>query len=459
MTRPDHFLPDAADLGSLTDLYQLTMSAGYDHHGIDDPCTFELFVRALPTDRGYLVAAGLEQAIAYLGELRFAGRTIDALRRQPAFAGVRSTFFERLADLRFTGSVRAVPEGTIVFAGEPLLSVRAPAIEAQLVETYLLSTIGFQTLIATKASRIVEAAAGRSVIDFGARRAHGPQAAMLASRASLIGGCDGTSNVMAGLRLGARLVGTAAHSWTMMFETETAAFAAYHEVFPGSSLLLVDTYDTLEGTRRAIAVAGPDLRGIRLDSGDLGALAVAARRILDEAGLTGARIVASGDLNEDRIAELLAGGAPIDLFGVGTEMVTSRDEPALGVVYKLVAVERGGRLEPRVKTSPGKATHPLPKQVHRVSGPDGRYVEDVVTALDETVDGGEPLLVEVVADGRPVGDLPDLSAIQERLAATRGRFDPAVRRHRAPAAYPVRFSDRLEAARAAEAARHGQGAR
>ncbi|MBI4613381.1 MAG: nicotinate phosphoribosyltransferase [Planctomycetes bacterium] len=454
MKRAQHLFPEPGRLGGLTDLYQLTMAAGYHAHGMNDPCVFELFVRRLPANRGYLLAAGLEQALAYLADLSFDEESLRGLRDLPAFRRLDPSFFEALARLRFTGDVRAVPEGTVVFPGEPLLSVRAPAIQAQVVETYLLATIGFQTLVATKASRVVGAARGRDVVDFGSRRAHGPQAGLLAARACLIAGSSGTSNVLAGLILGARVVGTAAHSWTMMFDSEEEAFRAYHSVFPDSTLLLVDTYDSLAGTRRAIRAAGKDLAGVRIDSGDLAQVSRDVRRILDEAGLPDAKIVASGDLNEEKVEALVSGGAPIDVFGVGTEMVTSRDDPTLSVVYKLVAVEKDGKLLPRVKSSPGKATYPLPKQVYRRTDSGGLFAGDTIAALEETRTEGEPLLALVVSGGERVADLPDLATMRQRAADQVARLPEGVRRLRRPQRYPVRYSRRLQRLAREEAARH-----
>jgi nicotinate phosphoribosyltransferase len=257
------------------------------------------------------------------------------LRRLPVFAHLPDDFFRFLSGFRFEGDVWGVPEGTLVFANEPILQVRAPLPQAQLVETFLLSLIHFQTLVATKASRVVEAACGREVIDFGTRRAHGPEAGVIAARASFIGGCIGTSNVCAAKEFGIPVFGTAAHSWTLAFDSEQEAFADYHATFPDSTILLVDTYDTLQGIRNALPL-GKALKGVRLDSGDLLGSSREVRRILDDAGLTETKILASGDLNEYKVRALVEASAPIDLFGVGTEMVTSKDQPSLGAVYKLV---------------------------------------------------------------------------------------------------------------------------
>ncbi|HEY8430852.1 MAG TPA: nicotinate phosphoribosyltransferase [Sandaracinaceae bacterium] len=417
---PDAFLLAEDELGLATDLYQLTMMAAYRARGEAGDATFELFVRHLPPGRAYLVAAGLEQALAYLRGLSFSKEDVAWLRELPVFEHVDASYFEWLERFRFSGDVDAVPEGTIVFANEPLLRIRAPLAEAQLAETYLLATLNFQTLIASKAARVRIAAGSRRVIDFGARRAHGFGAALLAARACWIAGLDGTSNVVAGKRLGIPVVGTAAHSFIMSYAREEDAFAAYHALFPEHCVLLVDTYDTLQGCRRAAAV-GPGLRGVRLDSGDLGELAKGCRKILDGAGLHDTAIVASGDLNEDKIEALLGSGAPIDSFGVGTELITSRDQPALGGVYKLVERHEGGRRIPVMKLSEGKVTWPGAKQVYRVYEGD-TIARDVIELADAAPPPGErvePLLVPVMRRGALVEGL-DLSIASARERCARG---------------------------------------
>jgi nicotinate phosphoribosyltransferase len=339
--------------------------------------------------------------------------------------------------------VDAIPEGTVVFPNEPLLQVRGPLIEAQMVETFLLAVLNHQTLIATKAARVVGAAAGKGVIDFGARRAHGFDAAIYGARAAVIGGCIGTSNVLAGQRFGIPVYGTAAHSFTMAFAHETDAFRAFQRVFPDHATLLIDTYDTLEGARRAASLGVP-IRGVRLDSGDLLALSRQVRDILDQAGLQATLIVASGDLNEDKIAALHAAGAPVDLYGVGTDLMTSRDAPALGGVYKLVAVDDGARHRPVRKLSPEKATYPDAKQVFRRRGPDGKFSGDVLDLKEGAgSEGGEPLLQPVIRGGRLEGPLPALGVIQARALTEREALPEDVRRLVGPAEYPVRISDAL----------------
>ncbi|MGH9667327.1 MAG: nicotinate phosphoribosyltransferase, partial [Bryobacteraceae bacterium] len=328
--------------GLLTDLYQLTMAAGYFEAGKSgERATFELFVRRLPYNRNFVIAAGLAQAVEYLLSLRFTREEVEYLRGLPQFVRVAPEFFRALLDFRFTGDVFAVREGTPLFAGEPFLTVCAPLLEAQIPETYLLSTIGFQSMIATKAARVVEAAGGRDVVEFGTRRAHSPQAGVLAGRAAYIGGCIGTSNTETGLRYGIPVFGTAAHSWVMSFSSEVEAHRKLQSLLGPATVYLIDSYDTLEGARIAASLGRP-LWGVRLDSGDLKSLAGAVRRILDEAGLQDARIMATGDLNEHRILELVAGGVPIDAYGVGTNLSTSADAPSLGVVYKMVVMETGG---------------------------------------------------------------------------------------------------------------------
>ena len=383
--------------GLLTDLYELTMSAGYFEAGKSAEWgTFELSIRRLPKNRQYVIAAGLEQALSYLLELRFTGAEIDYLRSLPQFARVGAGFYECLREFRFTGDVDAVPEGTVLYAGEPMMMVRAPLMEAQIPETYLLSTLTFQTLIATKAALIVQKAGGRGVVEFGTRRAHTPEAGVLGARAACIGGCIGTSNTLAGFRFGIPVMGTCAHSWVMSFSSEQEAFRRLQDVLGPHTIQLVDTYDPIEGTRRAAALGRP-LWGIRLDSGDFLALSKQARAILDAAGLPDAKIMASGDLDERRIGELVAAGAPIDVFGVGTELATSADAPSMGAIYKMVEVN--GR--PTAKWSEDKASLPGAKQLFRF--PD----HDVLALASESCPpGAEALLRPVILKGQLVEQPP-----------------------------------------------------
>jgi nicotinate phosphoribosyltransferase len=434
--------------GLATDLYQLTMAAAYHANGRDERASFELFARKLPKGRSYLIVAGLEQALDYLRDLSFSADEIEYLRGLPAFDHVSPEFFDYLRDFRFTGEVWAMPEGTVAFAGEPLLRVTAPLIEAQIVETYLLSTINFQTLIATKAARIVEAAHGRGIVEFGARRAHGFGAAVYAARAAFIGGCVGTSNVETGRMFDLPVYGTAAHSFTMAFDREIDAFRAYFKVFPEGSTLLLDTYDTIDAARLATEF-GPKLRGVRLDSGDLLELSKQVRAILDEAGMRRTKIFASGDLDEFKIADLIAAGAPIDLFGVGTDLSTSRDAPALGGVYKLVEVEFDGRVAPKMKLSRDKATYPYRKQVWRATAGDGSFAGDVIARADETDLPGAPLLALVMREGEIFASLHDLREAQERARRQLASLPESYKRLVEAQTYPVRYSDRLEQSRMA----------
>lgn len=426
-----------------TDLYQLTMAAAYFQNGMTHRASFEMFNRKLLPGRGYHLAAGLELALDYLENLSFSERDIDALRRHPHFGHVKPDFYDYLRDFRFTGTVWAMPEGTPYFPNEPVLRVEAPVIEAQIVETFLLSVVNFQTLIATKAARIVEAAGGRPVVDFGTRRAHGPEAGELAARAAFIGGCTGTSNVAAGTALGIPVLGTFAHSWVMAFEDEEEAFRAYQSVFPDSTTQLVDTYDTIEGVEKVCRLGRP-VRSIRLDSGDLVELSKAARHLLDGAGLQETKIVASNDLNEYKIAELLERGAPIDIFGVGTELVTSKDCPALGGVYKLVEQEdRGGDIVYRMKQSKDKMSLPGAKQVWRVADTTG-ISEDVIGLADEAGPrGGEPLLRRVMADGLRLRPGESLKEIQARALSSVRRLSPDCRRLSDPTPVPTRLTSAL----------------
>ncbi|MBI5308331.1 MAG: nicotinate phosphoribosyltransferase [Planctomycetes bacterium] len=428
-------------LGLVTDLYQLSMAAGYFEQGMRDTATFELSVRHLPENRSYLVAAGLEQALHYLTHITFSQEVIRFLQQLPAFKHVSRAFFETLKGFAFSGDVYAVPEGTVVFAGEPLLRITAPLIEAQIAETYLLSTINFQTSIATKASRITQAARGREVVDFGSRRAHGPQAGVLAARAAFIGGCKGTSNVFASYQLGIPAVGTIAHAWVMAYESERDSFQKFHEVFPDNTVLLIDTYDTLAGARRAAAI-GEGLKGVRLDSGNLLKLSGEVRRILDAEGLQHVKIVASGDLNEYRIDELVRSGAAIDSFGVGTEMVTSRDAPALGGVYKLVEQEHGGQAIPRMKFSTDKVTYPCKKQVYRKRDGSGNFLEDVIGLEGESIDGMS-LLTQVMKDGKVCYPLPAIYEIQGVAADNLARLPKPFKRLNNAEVYSVTKSNGL----------------
>ena len=372
----------------------------------DDVGVFELFVRRIPPNRNFLVAAGLQQAVDYLLNARFDDEAIRFLRSLAAFSNVGDGFFEMLRAWRFTGDLFAVREGTPVFPGEPLLTLRAPMLEAQIPETFLLSTIGFQTMVATKAARVVDAAGGRSVVEFGTRRAHSPEAGVLAGRAAYIGGCRGTSNTLAGFRYGVPLFGTAAHSWVLAFPTEMEAFDRLHQLLGPGTVQLIDTYDTLEGARNAAALGKP-FWGVRLDSGNLMELSRAVRQILDDKGFKDAKIMATGDLNEYKILELIADGAPIDSFGVGTELATSIDAPNHGAVYKLVEMMSGGERRSVAKFSADKSTLPGPKQIFRYSR------KDLLACSHEThPDANEALLEPVILKGKLVQPLPTAAQAQ-----------------------------------------------
>jgi nicotinate phosphoribosyltransferase len=399
------------DRALLVDLYELTMAQAYVDAGLHErPCVFEMTFRTLPPGWSYAVAAGLDDALAYLEELSFDVEDLAYLEGLGLFSG---TFLRLLSDLRFTGSVRAMPEGTLAFPHEPLLEVTAPAVEAQLVESFLLNQIHLQTLIASKAARSVEAAAGRGLVDFALRRTHGEDAALKVARASWLAGFDATSNVLAGRRYGIPVAGTMAHSWVEAFADELEAFRAFTRSFPEGTTLLIDTYDTVEGARRAAVVAhetaarGGRLHAVRIDSGDLLALAREVRAVLDDAGLDEVEIFASGNLDEDSIGRLVRAGAPIDAFGVGSRMGTSADAPYLDLVYTLAVFD--GR--PVLKLSSRKQTWPGSKQVWRAAA--GDLVE-----LAGIEAGGEPLLELVLDAGRRVRPA-QLEDARARCAAQR----------------------------------------
>src|SRR6056297_2542372 len=378
-----------------TDLYELTMGQAYAAEGMDQTAVFELYFRELPSNRRYAVAAGLVDVIEFLENFRFLDDDIEFLRETGSFS---DKFLDRLPEIRFTGDVNAVAEGSVVFPYEPVVQVVAPILEAQLVETFLLNQVHFQTVIASKASRVVTAAAGRTVVDFGSRRAHGFDAALAVARASYLVGAAGTSNVLAGKRFGVPLFGTMAHSYIQAHDDEADAFEAFQSSFPETTLL-VDTYDTLVGVDLVVRLAerlGDSfrVRAIRLDSGDLGELARESRRRLDAAGLGKVKIFASGGLDEHEVERLISEGSPIDGFGVGTKMAVSRDAPDLDFAYKLVEYAGKGR----TKRSPGKRILPGKKQVYRFR--DGEtFSHDLVAPAEEPHDG-DPLLVPVIRDGQ-----------------------------------------------------------
>ena len=430
--------------GLLTDLYELTMAAGYLQTRFDGRATFELFVRHLPKRRNYLVAAGLEQALEFLENVHFTAEEIDYLRRHRVFRHVREDFFSYLAKFRFTGSVWAVPEGTLVFPGEPMLRVTAPIIEGQILETYLLATLSYQTMVASKAARVVTAAKGRQIVDFGARRAHGSQAILLAARAAAIGGCEGTSNVLAGQQFGMNTYGTQAHSWVMAHEGEAEAFRNFLDAFPEDAVLLLDTYDVRRALGKIIQM-GRKPAGVRLDSGDLARDSRWVRRTLDQAGWKDVKVFASGDLDETRIASLLAKRAAIDAFGVGTALATPGDAPHLNLIYKLVEVERDGKMREAAKLTKAKATYPGRKQVYRYYARNGEFKSDRITLETEGPDGGEPLLVEVMRDGRRGAPPEPVNILRDRCIAGLARLPERYRQITRAAKYPVSYSKALQA--------------
>jgi nicotinate phosphoribosyltransferase len=435
---------DDANAALFTDLYELTMSASYHAHGLDQPATFDLFARHLPPRRGYLVSCGLDPALDYLERLHFDAAALDYLRSLDLFD---ESFLSLLSTLRFTGEVRAIPEGELVFPNEPIVQVTGPLVEAQLVETFLLNCIGYQTMIATKAARVATACGDRTFVDFSPRRDHGTDAAMKTARAAHIGGAVGTSLVLAGQAYGLDLSGTMAHSYVMRFDNEADAFLTYAHDFPGRSIFLIDTYDTERAARTVVELAGklePDLlpRAVRLDSGDIDKLARSVRAILDDGGLTGVQIFASGDLDEYRIAELMSAGAPIDAFGVGTQLGTSGDAPHISVVYKLVEDAAG----PKVKLSADKVTLPGRKQVFRLAGDGGELRGDVLGVEGETVAGARPVLQPVMRDGKRLEAPAPLAALRDRCHASVAALPPrlqAIEPDGPP--YEVRISPGLDA--------------
>ena len=425
-----------------TDLYQLTMAQAYLQSGTTGTATFSLYFRSYPPDRAYFVLGGVDDALDYLEGLRFTGDDLDYLESLDLFDG---GFLDYLAGLRFTGDVRAMSEGSVFFAGEPVMEVTAPIIEAQIVETCLLNQVNLQTILATKASRVVHAARGRTVVDFAARRTQGAEASNKLARAAYVVGFAGTSNVLAGKMYGIPVFGTMAHSFIEAFESEEEALRAYARSFPGDSTFLVDTYDTPRGVEKAAVVAsamaseGHSLQAIRLDSGDLLELAMRSREILDRAGLPGVRIFASGGLDEHEVDRLLRAGAPIDGFGVGTKVGVSQDAPWSDCTYKLV--EYDGR--PTLKLSADKATLPGPKQVYRFVGRQGRCERDVIALASEPAPGGEPLLSDAMDGGRRAAAREPLDETRRRFGSEFARVPEGLKELRPAGAYTVETSDEL----------------
>jgi nicotinate phosphoribosyltransferase len=425
----------------LTDLYELTMAQAYWRSGVTGSATFSLFFRKYPVNRGYFVFAGLEDVLDYLESLRFSEDDLGYLESLEMFD---RRFLKWLRNLRFTGDVRAMTEGTLFFVDEPVLEVRAPIIEAQIAETYLLNQVTLQSMLATKASRVVHAARGRNVVDFAARRAQGTDAANKAARAGYMVGYGGTSNVQAAAIYGIPPVGTMAHSFIMSFEREADAFRAYAHCFPDTTTLLVDTYDTLAGVKNAIEVAremarsGNNLRAVRLDSGKLADLAFKSRRLLDEAGLQSVQIFASGGLDEYELDELLGAGAPIDGFGVGTKAGVSADAPYVDSAYKLVEYES----RPVLKLSADKQSLPGCKQVFRVVGGDGHFEHDVIARLEEPPPSEDAvaLLGEVMRGGQRIDPSPALGDLRQHFVSGFSKLPERHKALEAPPVYPVEIS-------------------
>lgn len=430
------------DAALSTDLYELTMAAAYFENKEDSEATFELFVRNYPKNRSYLVAAGLQQAVEYLIQLRFEDRHIEFLKNLHTFADVSTSFFQYLKTFKFNGEVWAMPEGSVFFPNEPIVRITAPIIEAQIVETYLLSIVNFETTIATKASRVVQSARGRGVVEFGGRRAHGPEAALLAARASYIGGCIGTSNTLAGYRFGIPTYGTVAHSFIMTYDSEREAFERFRKAFPSNPAFLLDTYNTIDATKLLVSM-GAKASLVRLDSGNRIALSKKVRKILNEAGMQETKIFVSGDLNEYVLDRLVKRKTPIDSFGVGTELVTSRDDPALSGIYKLVALKRNGKTVFRVKKSEGKRTVPSAKQVFRHYNDQGKIQYDIITLSDETPRDTTPLLTQVMREGHLVTTLPSLEQSRETARKHLESIPTKYKRLYGSVKPPVRMSRRL----------------
>jgi len=425
----------------LTDLYQLNMIEAYLAYGETKPAVFELFVRRLPTRRGFLMAAGLDQALHFLEQLSFTRGDIDWLESTGRFS---ARTLDYLAALRFSGDVHAMPEGTVFFADEPILRVTAPLPEAQLVEARLINILNLQTLVASKAARSVVAAPGKLLVDFGLRRAHGAEAGLLAARASYIAGFAGTATVLAGKLFGIPLYGTMAHSYIQAHEDEALAFERFARARPKGLVLLLDTYDTEKAARKVVALAprfkeaGIAIGSVRLDSGDLDALSRSVRQILDEGGLAKTTIFASGGLDEDQIMDLIRAGAPIDGFGVGTSLTTSSDAPALDIAYKLE--EYAGL--PRRKRSTGKETWPGRKQVWRRYDAQGRMAGDTIS-LEDAVRDGEKLIHEVMRAGERTDAAPTLAAIRGRAASELAALPEPLRRLEPGAPYKAEIGKKL----------------
>lgn len=432
----------------LTDLYELTMAAGYYRHRRHALASFDLFIRDLPKNRSFFLAAGLNDAVEFLNNFRFDSKSIRYLRSLKIFP---EDFLRYLSRIRFTGDLWAIPEGTVFFPNEPVLRIVAPLIEAQLLESFLLNIVNLQTTIATKAARIILAARGKNVFDFSLRRTQGSDAALKVARSSYIAGFHGTSNTLAGKLYGIPVAGTMAHSFIMSFDSELAGFRAFAETFPEHSVLLVDTYDTVNGIQNAIVIARElqrkkcRLLGIRLDSGDMARLAKKARALLDRAGLEYVKIFASGNLDEYKIKELLDAQAPIDSFGVGTKMGVSADAPYCDVIYKLTEVtDANGNFLPTMKLSKGKMTYPGRKQIFRFKDKKGTYQKDILGLEHERLTG-EALLKEVIRGGKRVCKNPSLKDIRLSVSRNLAALPDLLKKLEQAPAYRVDISPKLKA--------------
>ncbi len=427
-----------------TDFYELTMAASYHAHGLFSDATFSLFVRGYPPRRNFFVAAGLEDVIHELETFGFDSGEIDYLKSTGRFS---EDFIAYLARLRFSGRVAAMPEGTIFFPDEPILEITAPIIEAQILETFLLNTIGFSSLIASKAARCIHAAGGLPLIDFSLRRTQGHDAGLKVARSTYLAGFSATSNVLAGKIYHIPVSGTMAHSYVTAFNSERDAFAAYAETFPDHAIFLIDTFDTMDGARNAVNVAkemkskGKSLVGVRLDSGNMVELSRSVRSLLDEAGLPDVKIFASGGFDENEIADMLRKDARIDAFGVGTKVGVSADAPYLNIVYKMVRFNnRNVR-----KLSTGKATLAGEKQVFRQTGDDGFFKRDIIASREESITEALPLLEPVMENGKRLMPLPSLQAVRENFSRQFSRLGDRYKKLGQPDRYPVSFSSRLSA--------------
>ncbi|HOW42232.1 MAG TPA: nicotinate phosphoribosyltransferase [Candidatus Omnitrophota bacterium] len=432
----------------LVDLYELTMAQCYFRYKQHAHATFDLFVRQMPRNRSFLITAGLEDILQYIRQLHFGSDDIKYLRSLKFFS---EAFLEYLADFKFHGDIWAMPEGTVFFPQEPVIRVTAPIMEAQLIEGFLLNTINIQTMIASKAVRCVLAAGGKGLFDFSLRRTHGQDASLKVARSSYLAGFEATSHVQAGYYYGIPLAGTMAHSFVMSFASEIEAFFAYSSTFPQKTVLLVDTYDARKGIRKAVKIGqelakrGHRLVGIRLDSGNIVALARFARKALDDAGLQYVKIIASGNLDEYKIADILGKGAAVDGFGVGTHMGTSSDAPVLDVIYKLSEVgDNKHSLMPVMKLSTGKVTYPGRKQVFRINDRKGVFVKDILGLEKETPDG-QPLLEKVVDRGKVLYVCPALEHIRARVRESLNALPAAIKELRKVQMYAVEISPALRA--------------